>query len=167
MTSEFRHEVIHNVLIALPDLPEAHRNTINKLSGRYVKIPGFRNSPKAPLLVRIKPTINAFEKHPDFVAAILSSWVELYPELRKRVFDLLISRNWELLPLEADRKKLPGFLIIWPKDETFDAINQAYHEKYPDQVDQNNEISLMTVWLSGRLPYQFTESDHPSTSNAN
>jgi len=158
MTDEYRQQVIRTVLEALPDLPDEHRQAINKVTSRHVKIPGFRNSLKAPLAIRARITIEAFEKHPDVVAAILSAWADHQPELRQTVFNLLAARGWELLPIDADRKKLPGFLTFWPKDETFERIHEAYPSAHPDLMVPENDVSLMVVWLSGRLPYQFTEN---------
>ena len=157
MTNPYRLQVIQITLEALPRLPDSQAHRIQSLTAKLVKIPGFRNSLKAPLPLRINPTVHAFEKNPVMVAAILNIWAELYPELRQSMFDLLIKRGWEILPLDADRERLPGFLTIWPKDETFEVINQAFHTTYPEMKADSNDISLMAVWLSGRLPYQFSE----------
>jgi len=158
MTDEYRQHVVRSVLEALPNLPDEHRQAINKLTLKHVKIPGFRNSLKAPLALKVRLTIEAFQKRPEMVAAILSAWAEYYPAARQNVFDLLVARGWELLPIDADRKKLPGLLTHWPKDETFERIQEAYKAAYPDPPVPDNDIALMVVWLSGRLPYQFSES---------
>lgn len=164
MTPDYRLEVIRSVLIALPDLPDSLRHPIDKLTGKLVKIPGFRNSLKAPIPLRIKPTIEAFEKSPNLVAAILSAWAENHANLREKVFTLLEQRKWEVLPIEADRSKLPGFLTIWPQGENFDGLNQAFKETFPEFETSNNDVSLMVVWLSGRLPYQFTETQESAST---
>jgi hypothetical protein len=71
------------------------------------------------------------------------------------VYDLLVARGWELLPPEADRTVLPGFLTKWPKGETFEVLNEVFLKMYPGTQASDDDISLMVVWLSGRLPYQF------------
>jgi hypothetical protein len=157
MTSEYRSEVVRSALAALPGLPEKITSPINKLTSRLVKIPGFRHSLKAPIPLRIKPTSDAFEKSPDLAAAILSAWAEAHAGLREKVFSLLESRHWEILPIDAERERLPGFLTVWPHGENFDLLNQAFNEMFPDTDASSNDVSLMVVWISGRLPYQFSE----------
>jgi hypothetical protein len=164
MTSEYRLEVVRSTLAALAGLPEKYQNPINKLTGRLVKIPGFRHSLKAPMPLRIKPTADAFEKSPDLVAATLAAWSEVHAELREKVYLLLQARHWEILPIDAERARLPGFLTVWPHGENFDMLNQAFQEMYPDATASSNDVSLMVVWISGRLPYQVAETEE-DTSN--
>jgi hypothetical protein len=153
MTDEFRLDVVRTVFNRLEELPEEQRGAVDRLSKKLVQVPGFRNSAKAPNALKIKPAAGAFEKSPPLVAAVLSAWAWLHPELRQQVYDLLVSRGWEVLPPEADRTRLPGFLTRWPKKEDFEAINAAISEAYPGQEAASNDVSLMTVWISGRLPY--------------
>lgn len=181
MRSDFRLIVVKSTLNALNSLPESHRNAINHLTKKLVKIPGFRHSDKAPNIVRAVPTANAFEKSPDLVAAILAAWAEAHPSLRTQVYELLVSRGWKtfpaemhsladipplktekdwgILPAEADRTKLPGFLIYWPKGETFEVLYQAVSEKYPEAPFSIDEVSLMAVWLSLRLPVHIVDEE--------
>jgi hypothetical protein len=157
MRTDFRLEVVRATLISLPDLPENFRTPVDQITRAIVQVPGFRNSAKAPLVKRVKPTSEAFEKSPHLVAAILSAWAEVHPDLRQQVYDLLTDRGWELLPPSADRTQLPGFMMTWPNGENFESLAQAFSEKYPDTKVSNDEVSLMIVWLSVRLPYQFDE----------
>ena len=159
MRTDFRAEVVRSALQALPSLPEDQRAQIDKLTRRVVKVPGFRNSTKAPASLRVKPTAEAFEKSAGLVAAILSAWSVAHPDLRAEVFDLLTERGWEILPAETDRTKLPGFLSRWPKGEDFETLTAAYAERYPESVASSDEVSLMVVWLSGRLPYELAGDD--------
>ncbi len=117
-------------------------------------VPGFRNSSAAPANLKIKPYISAFELHPEVSAFTIAVWTRSTSSLLEKVFDLLTERKWELLPKDADRTKLPGFLTAWPKEESFEAINKAFKEKYAEENYSEDDISLMAVWLSGRLPYQ-------------
>jgi len=157
MRTDYRLEVIRVTLTSLPDLPENFRIPIDQITRATVQVPGFRNSSKAPLIKRVKPTSEAFEKSPHLVAAILSAWTEAHPTLRQQVYDLLVDRGWELLPPSADRTQLPGFIMTWPDGESFEILSQAFSEKYPDTKVRNDDVSLMIVWLSVRLPYQFDE----------
>jgi hypothetical protein len=165
MTSEYRLEVVRSTLSVLSGLPENYQNPINKLTGRLVKIPGFRHSLKAPAPLRIKPTVDAFEKSPDLVAAILAAWAKAHSGLRENVFALLQARGWEILPLDAERARLPGFITVWPHGENFEVLNQAFIEMFPDASASSDDVSLMVVWISGRLPYQFTEAEEASSES--
>jgi hypothetical protein len=174
MREDFRLKVVRIALHALPQLPSNLREPIEKLTKRTVKVPGFRNSALAPAGVRVTPTANAFEKNPELVGAILAAWVETQAELRQQVFDLLTERGWELLPVDVNRAKLPGFLIHWPKGEDFEDINTAFREKYPQSSVVTDDVSLMTVWLGDRLPYKVegeeeeeeNDSDNPDSNQA-
>ena len=157
MRPDYRLEVVRVTLASLTDLPEDFRLPIDQITRAIVQVPGFRNSAKAPLNKRVKPTSEAFEKSPHLVAVILNAWAEAHPTLRQQVYDLLFERGWELLPPPADRTQLPGFIITWPNGESFEILTQAFSEKYPDAKVSNDDISLMIVWLSVRLPYQFNE----------
>jgi hypothetical protein len=164
MREDFRLKVVRIALHALPQLPSDVREPIEKLTRRIVKVPGFRNSALAPAGVRVTPTANAFEKNPELVSAILAAWVETQTELKQQVFDLLTERGWEMLPIEVNRSKLPGFLIHWPKGEDFENINTAFREKYPQESVISDDVSLMTVWLGDRLPYK-VEGDEEEGEN--
>jgi hypothetical protein len=181
MRSDFRLNVVKSTLGALNSLPESQRNSINHLTKKLVKIPGFRHSDKAPTIVRAIPTSNAFEKSPELVAAILTAWAESHASLRSQVYETLVSRGWKtfptemhsladvpplktekdwgILPLEADRTKIPGFLIYWPKGETFEVLYQAFSEKFPDAQASIDEASLMVVWLTLRLPVNIVDEE--------
>lgn len=159
MRLDFRLTVIRSVLTALPSLPVRFRVPIDKLTRQHIRVAGFRNSVQAPAPLKVPPMAEGFEKHPELVAAILAAWAEARTDLRAKVYDLLKSRGWEILPPDADRTKLPGFLTRWPKDQDFDVLNKAYHEVYADDQVTADDVSLMVVWLSGRLPYSIEGED--------
>jgi hypothetical protein len=164
MRDDYRMSVVRSVLHAASQLPQELRAAIEKQTRRSVKVPGFRNSTLAPAGVRVTPTANAFEKNPDLASAILAAWAETQVELRQQVYDLLLERGWELLPVEVNRAKLPGFMIHWPKGEDFEGINKAYQEKYPLSTVGPDDVSLMTVWLGDRLPYNLEGEDEEPES---
>jgi hypothetical protein len=126
---------------------------------KLIQVPGFRNSLQAPAPLKLKPTLSAFEKNPALTGAILSAWSASRPELRQKVYELLASRGWELLPPEADRTKLPGFLTTWPPNEDFQELNEAFTQANPDISTTSDDVSLMAVWISGRLPFEKEEPE--------
>jgi hypothetical protein len=158
LLSDYRLKLIQTVLSESDQLSEERRVSINRLVKRLVKVPGFRNSALAPTSVKARASISAFERSAEFAANILAGWVELKPELARKVHDLLTGRGWQLLPLDADRTKLPGFLTRWPQAETFDVLNEAYQKAYPQDGEHEYDINLMIAWLWGRLPVELVES---------
>jgi hypothetical protein len=153
MRVDYRIEMIRFTLNSLSNLPKEYQTSIDRLTNENVKVPGFRTSSKAPVGLRVKPTSEAFEKKSQLVISILSAWAAARRELSEKVYTLLVERNWTPLPIESDRTKLPGFMISWPKGEDFQIINDAFNTKYPDTRDNSDDISLMVVWISNRLPY--------------
>lgn len=159
MRDDYRLEVIRSTLQALPGLPADFQTAIDQLTRTWIQVPGFRNSSKAPAGKRIKPTTEAFEKNPALVAAILSAWAESHKELRQQVYDVLMNRGWAVLPPAADRTQLPGFLARWPAGEDFETLGQAFRDANPEGNYNSDDISLMVVWLSGRLPYKVEDEE--------
>jgi hypothetical protein len=159
MLDDYRHEVVSTALNALPELPEELRASLEGQIRRAVRVPGFRNSGKAPLQLKVKPTEKAFEKSAELVALVLAAWAEANPVLRQQVFDLLVGNGWEILPIEADRTQLPGWLTVWPAGQDYDVLYETFRSTYPEVEAQKNDVSLMVVWLSGRLPYHVEGED--------
>ncbi len=146
MLDEYRQQVIQIALGG--DM----RPALTTLIKRFVQVPGFRNSAQAPLALKVRGLAKVFQTNADVVAQVLSAWADANHELRGQMVDLLTERKWEFLPPEADRTRLPGFLTVWPKEETFETLIAAYRQKYPDASAHEYDISLMAVWLGGRLP---------------
>ena len=160
MMPEFRLNVITTVLRDLDKLPGERRSILNNLVKRYVTVPGFRNSAAAPLAVKVRGAVTAFERHPDFSAQLLQGWSELHLELRDKMYSVLQGRSFEdILPSEADRCKLPGFLTTWPKAETYEALDEAFYAANPGDTTSSDDIRLMVVWLVNRLPYDLFEEE--------
>jgi len=151
--------MLRETMKSLPDLSPKTQRTLNKLTKKYVKVPGFRNSAKAPATIKAVNMVKPFEKEPKLVAAVLSAWAEAHPDLRQGVFDVLSGFGWKLLPVEANRARLPGFLTQWPEEDDYEAIYEAYTQAHPDAEHSMDEVSLMAVWLSLRLPVDKVSKD--------
>lgn len=154
MRADYRMILLRNTLLALPDLSPKTQASINKLTKKHVKIPGFRNSSKAPASVKAVSMVKPFEQQPKMVAAIIAGWAEANSDLRQCVFEQLISFGWKLLPPEADRTRLPGFLKQWPEDNDYEYIYDGYLDSYPESEFGIDDVSLMAIWLSLRLPIE-------------
>lgn len=152
MRSDFRLNIIRTTLSSKDALDRNFSSQIDRLTRKHIKVAGFRNSIKAPVTIKAVAMVKAFEKQPDLVAAILNAWSESKSEFRSQIFDLLIERGWKLLPIEADRSKLPGFLTDWPEEDDYEALYEAFIKTYPESLAGIDETSLMVIWLAGRLP---------------
>lgn len=165
MLPEYRLQVLTQVISNLDTLPAELRAQLIAQIRQLVKVPGFRNSSQAPAAVKVRGSVQAFERSPQFAANVLSAWSELNPGLRQQVHDLLTARGWKLLPVDADRTKLPGFLTRWPKAEQFDVLDEAFRVQFPETTASKDDISLMEVWLSTRLPYELVDQPDEEAGN--
>ena len=187
MRPDFRLSVIRETLSNQEKVGEQYAHELNQQIKKKVTVPGFRNSDKAPTLVKVLPTSKAFEKYPDLVSALLACWAENQAELRDQVFAMLKNRNWPMIkesegieisalspevikswpifPINFNRAKLPGFFTHWPKGEDFEALYKNYSSLFPDSNASLDKVSLMVVWLTIRLPYlvdvELLNSDQP------
>ncbi|HSM25864.1 MAG TPA: hypothetical protein VK856_13460 [Anaerolineaceae bacterium] len=157
MLDAYRQLVIQSVLGNFSRLSEERQRKISSLIKKYVKVQGFRNSSVAPLPLKVNGCIDTYKKSPEFVAQVLSAWTEIHKPLSEVVYGFLETKSWKLLPLEADRSVLPGFMLEWPKEETFEVLIQAFREEFPEMSISDDDISLSMVWLSNRLPYEYVD----------
>jgi len=157
MLDDYRQLVIQSVLGNFNKLSEERQRKIKSLIKNLVRVQGFRNSSVAPLPLKINGCIDTYKKSHEFVAQILAAWSEINFETKKTIFHYLEERSWKLLPIEADRSLLPGFMLEWPKEDSFEILIDSFREKYPDYSLSDDDVSLMVVWLSNRLPYEMVE----------
>lgn len=158
MLDEYRQLVISSVFEGFSQLSLERQTALQDLVRKQVRLPGFRDANRAPVPLKIRGMGGAFQNNSQTAAQILAGWAELRPELAAEVYDLLGRLGWKVLPLEADRSRLPGFLTTWPKSQEFEQLIAAYREAYPEGSITDDDISLMIVWISGRLPVDFVEN---------
>ncbi len=157
MLEEYRNQVLQVVLNGMNQLPPQRKAALSSQIKKHVQVPGFRNSAQAPAPLKLRGATSAFQRHSDFVAVVLQAWSDLNPDLRQQVYDMLVQRGWEVLPADADRSKLPGFMIDWPEEENYDTLDAAFAETYPEAKAEPYDMRLMVVWVGARLPYNATE----------
>jgi hypothetical protein len=153
MRDDFRLAILQEVITHAEDCDKNKVLRMNRLFAKGVQIPGFRNSSMAPMAVRIKHSVDLFEKSAEFSALIIDCWSERHGELKKAVQQLLDQKNWKPLPADADRTLLPGFQLDWPKGDNFEVFINAIKEAYPESNESDDNVSLMVVWIGNKLPY--------------
>ena len=129
MLDDYRQLVIQSVLGKFNKLSEDRQRKINLLIKNHVRVQGFRNSSVAPLPLKINGCIDTYKKSHEFVAQILCAWSEINLETKKVIFSFLEERSWKLLPIDADRSLLPGFMIEWPKEDSFEILIEFFPGK--------------------------------------
>ena len=149
---DFRREILTTVLNQKDDLSPEIKQELRQAIKEFVKISGFRNPLAAPQALQVRAMESPFEKESRFVKAILSSWADLKLDLGAKVQSVLPELGFEpndQAPLYPDPEN--AFAVGWPEDLSFEKLADLVKQKTETDAS-SNEISLMTVWLTGRLP---------------
>lgn len=161
MRDDYRLSILQEVMTHFEECNKDRIMRVNRLFVKRVQIPGFRNSSLAPVAVRIKHSVDLFEKSPEFAALMIECWSERHLGLKQAVWQILNAKNWKPLPAEADRTQLPGFMVNWPKGDTFDHLIKSINESNPELNESDDNISLMVVWVGNKLPYNLFDEPEP------
>ncbi|KAF0111495.1 MAG: hypothetical protein FD147_846 [Chloroflexi bacterium] len=153
MREDYRLSILHEVFNHLDKCTAIQKQLINRLVAKGVQIAGFRNSSLAPLPIKIKNSVSLFENSSEFAATIIECWSNLHPELKKALDETLTEKGWQPLAYDLDRSLLPGFMIDWPKKDTFELLIKTLRDTHPNLLESEDNISLMAVWVGNRLPY--------------
>jgi hypothetical protein len=154
LLTDYRLKLLQEVFASQGELNSEIQSELNRYVKKMVKVQGFRNSIQAPAAIKARSAVSVFERSAGFVAVIMSAWCELHSELAQRVAEFLTNRGWQVLPLETDRAKLPGFLTRWPENDTFEELDEAFTVAYPDDQTHEYDLNLMIAWVWGRLPVE-------------
>ena len=149
---DFRREILTTVLDQKDNLSPEIKQEFRQAIKEFVKISGFRNPLAAPQALQVRAMESPFEKESRFVKAILSSWADINSDLQAKVQAVLPELGFEpndQAPLYPDPEN--AFAVGWPEDLSFEKLADLVKQKTETDAS-SNEISLMTVWLTGRLP---------------
>ena len=161
MMNDFRKNIIQDVFQAMDQInPKTKAELLQQLK-RKLELPGFRNPNLAPKPLQINASIKIFETDPVFTGVVLSAWLESQVTLFSQIESLLIIWGWDIFPVDYPRTKLPGFLTTWPEHQQFKDIITVFREKFHDAMNSDDEIALMAVWSSMRLPVEMTADKLP------
>jgi hypothetical protein len=149
---DFRREILSTVLNEKDTLSPENKRELTQVMREFVKISGFRNPLAAPQALQVRAMESPFEKESRFVKAILSSWVDINSDLQTDIQSVIPDLGFELndqAPLYPDPEN--AFALGWPEDLSFEKLADLVKQK--TEIDASSDaISLMTVWLTGRLP---------------
>ena len=149
---DFRREILTTVLDQKDNLSPEIKQEFRQAIKEFVKISGFRNPLAAPQALQVRAMESPFEKESRFVKAILSSWADINSDLQAKVQAVLPELGFEpndQAPIYPDPEN--AFAVGWPENLSFEKLADMVKQKTETDAS-SNEISLMTVWLTGRLP---------------
>ena len=149
---DFRREILTTVLNEKDTLSPENKRELTQAIREFVKISGFRNPLAAPQALQVRAMESPFEKESRFVKAILSSWADINSDLQANLQSVIPELGFETndqAPLYPDPEN--AFALGWPEDLSFEKLADLVKQK--TEIDASSDaISLMTVWLTGRLP---------------
>jgi mannose-6-phosphate isomerase class I len=149
---EFRRDIFTTVVDHWDIFSPEKKRELTQAIKEFVKISGFRNPLAAPQPLLVRAMEAPFEKESRFVKTILSAWAEVNSDLQAKIEPLLSEFGFEtngqaLLYPDPDN----AFLVGWPEELSFEKLADLLKQKSNLEASPD-EISLMTVWLTGRLP---------------
>jgi hypothetical protein len=124
---------------------------------KHVTILGFRNPVRAPISLQVNAYASAFEQKDEVIPFTLSTWTKIQPNLAEKVKIWLEAEGWDELKLERQFEEGEGFIKKWPDDYSFDKLVDEFTKANPDPEFSRNDLILMVLWISGRLPNQESE----------
>lgn len=157
ITREYLEKVLQEVLMGYSELPKESAISFNKQFREHVSILGFRNALKAPISLKINAYATAFEEKNEVIPFTLSSWAQLKTSLASEVEDWLKAEGWKELTADRVFIETEGLKSNWPKKLTFKKIVRDFKKAKPDVKFEDDDLILMVIWISGKLPPEETE----------
>ncbi len=154
---EYLESVLRDILGNLDQLPKEGQISFVNQFKKYVTILGFRNPMRAPLPLQVNAFASAFEEKDEVIPFTLTTWTRLNSDFAKSVEKWLKSEGWEDLNAERTFVEGEGFSNDWPEELGFDELIENYESANPDIEFSRDDLILMVLWLSGKLPEEQSE----------
>lgn len=152
INQEYLTEVIKDILTKVKKLSKSDQIAFSHFMRKHINVLGFRDSSRAPLTLQVNAIIKTFEDEDDVVPFLLSTWAKINKKLAKDVKAWLKDEGWEDLATEREFEEGAGFVVEWPKKLTFDKLVKDYQKANPDSKVNRDDLVLMVLWISGKLP---------------
>lgn len=149
---EYLMKVAENILTKVNKLPKEDQIDFSRFMRKHINVLGFRNPSRAPLTLQINALVKAFEEKDDVIPFFLSTWAKINKKLAKDVKSWLENEGWKDLATEREFDEETGFIEDWPKKMTFDKLVKDYQKANPDAKIDRDDLILMVLWISGKLP---------------
>lgn len=149
---DYLEHVVGSILEGLKGLSKEEQIVFNSQFKKFVTVLGFRNPVRAPLSLQINAFASAFEAKEELVPITLTTWAKLNSSFSEKVKSWLKAEGWDNLKTKRNYVHNEGFILDWPEDLTFDQINENFKKANPGLEYNQNDLILMVLWISGRLP---------------
>jgi hypothetical protein len=148
----FLEETLKLILTNLKILSKEDQIEFSQIFKKYVTVLGFRNPKQAPLPLQVKAYATAFEEKEEVIPFTLSTWTKIKGDLANAVVKWLKSENWDDLTLVRNFDEDQGFKNDWPDDLSLDTVIKDFQKDHADMEVSKDDLALMILWVSGRLP---------------
>jgi hypothetical protein len=154
---EYLEDLLGRILQAKGDLPKEEQIAFNNQFRKYITVLGFRNPLRAPRQLQINAYASAFEAKDEVVPFTLSTWTKQNQDVANHVLKWLDAQGWKDLSLERTFNDSDGFISDWPKNLSFEKITKKFKKDNPDMDVNDDDLILMVLWISGKLPPEHSE----------
>ena len=152
INQEYLESVMKTVLTDYKKLSKQEQIDFTRFLRKYVTILGFRDPSRAPLSLQINALAKAFEAKDEVIPTVLSIWTKANKKLAADVKAWLEENKFKNLEMEREYSEDAGFTTDLPKKMDFDKVEKDFAKANPDAKYERDDLILMVLWLSGRLP---------------
>lgn len=152
INDDYLETVLKSVLTGYKKLPKQAQIEFTVFLRKYVTVLGFRDPSRAPLSLQINALAKAFEGKDEVVPYVLSIWTKVNKKLAGKVQSWLKDQGLKNLATEREYSEGAGFTQDLPKKFAFDKLEKAFAKAEPDTKFDRDDLILMVLWISGRLP---------------
>jgi hypothetical protein len=150
----YLQDILETILVEIKQLSKEEQIEFSRTFRQNVKVFGFRNPTQAPLPLQVKSYVEAFEEKEEIIPVSLTFWTKINHGLAQKVKLWLEKKGWDGLELERNFNESEGFLSDWPDELTLEKLISEFNKDHPDHKFNENDIILMVLWISGKLPFR-------------
>lgn len=152
INQDYLESMLKAVLTGYKKLSKQKQIEFTHFLRKYVTILGFRDPSRAPLTLQVHALAKAFEDKDEVVPYVLSVWAAINKKLAADVEAWLTEKKFENLSAEREYAEDAGFTPDFPEKMGFDKLEKDFAKANPDAKYERDDLILMVLWISGRLP---------------
>jgi hypothetical protein len=154
MDRDYLDQILEDVLVGKNKLSKKEQITFSNQFRHYIKVLGFRNPTIAPFPLQLRAYRSAFIEKDEVIPFTLSVWVKTHLEFADKVKTWMENNDWKTLGFEREYQESEGFTNAWPDNLSLDQLVSNFEKDHPDAKFDRNDLILMVIWLSGKLPQE-------------
>jgi hypothetical protein len=152
INQDYLESIMKAVLTGFKKFSKQEQIDFTRFLRKYVKILGFRDPSRAPLSLQINALAKAFEEKDEVVPVVLSIWTKVNKKLAGDVKAWLEENKFKNIEMEREYSEDAGFTPDLAKKWKFEKVEKDFSKTNPDTKFERDDLILMVLWLSGRLP---------------